>query len=78
MITFNTRIKGQPCKCRVNLYEPPKIVDGERQSEIFDFTLLTKQGQEDPALTAQVTDADEERLFEEFSLEIQDEYWNPY
>lgn len=78
MLTFNTRIQGIPCKCRVNMYEPPKIIDGERKDEIFDFSILDKQGNEDPVLTAKITDADDERLFEEFILETQDEYWNPY
>lgn len=82
---FSTRINGIPCKCRVDSYEPavPMRITGSGMGDadppepaVFEYTILDRNGREAPWLQRYVTVSVDARLFEEFELEVKDEYYN--
>lgn len=84
---FSTRVNGIPCKCRVDNYSPgvPMRIYGSGMGDAdppeppeFEFTILDRTGYEAPWLQKYVTDSVEARLYEEFMLWLQEDYYMPY
>jgi hypothetical protein len=65
---FPTHVNGIPCRCKV--VSCP--VDGEE----FIIQLQDRKGYRATWLEKHLTTADMGRLFEEYRLEAQDEYWS--
>lgn len=81
-MTFDTRVSGIPCQCRVIRYDaglPMRITgwgfgdaDPPEPPE-FDFEILDRRGRRAEWLERKLTEDDEERLLDEY-LEIRDEF----
>lgn len=80
---FTTKVAGIPCWCEVTHYRPevpPKLSGafedadpGEGQE--FEFKILDRKGRHAPWLEKKLTDADIERLAEEYEATVlEDKY----
>lgn len=77
---FKTQINDIPCTCRVSHYSPgrPDKVSGpmedaeEGYDEEFEYDMLDSRGILAPWIEKQITDADYNRLIDEFLIELQE------
>ena len=78
-MVFDTRVSGIPCLCKVldySAYMPMRVIgsgfgDAVAPSpEEFDYRILDRKGYAAPWLDRKLTKEDEERLLNEYQLEI--------
>jgi hypothetical protein len=87
MSTFDTKVNGIPCQCRVTAFSPeipmrvygPGMEDADPPEEgEFEFELLDRRGRPALWLDRYVTPEVVERLLEEFDVDQQAQYYSPY
>jgi hypothetical protein len=81
---FDTKVHGIPCQCEVTHYRsykpafiegPPENAEPAIPSE-FEYNILDKRGRRALWLEKYLTPADNDRLLNEFQLEVRAEDYN--
>lgn len=75
---FDTKVAGIPCQCKVTHYRAGKsaYLSGpmedarEAEPEEFEYEILDSKGKLAPWLSKKLTEADTERLLEEFHITV--------
>lgn len=83
---FDTRVQGIPCLCEVTHYVPyiPAKLTGHPDTWMppedgeFEFRIRDRKGNLAPWLETKLTQADKERLWEEFLIERRAEEYAVY
>lgn len=79
---FETRVNRIPCQCKVTHYRPPEpmrvygpgMADADPPIDAeFEFIILDRKGRPAPWLEKYVGPDDNQRLLEEFHLEVKAE-----
>ena len=74
---FDTRVNGIPCLCQVLDYSPYIPAYGNFAPELitFDYAILDRHSKPAPWLEKYLTDADTDRLLEEYQIMQKAEYY---